>query len=133
MKHTLEAFFGLPFSWRQKRLTRSRVSLTEPEFVQSITEQGGDDAAASSLWKRLNEAKHVAEFTPYPSDDLGVVFGIAEEERDQDLILDMLNELGIRIPTAAQLSAFGPVDTPLRVAQLVASCRRSAADGRTRP
>jgi hypothetical protein len=77
--------------------------------------------------RRLKEWTVVPDFTPYPGDSSGSVFGIAEEELDEDLILSMLRELAVPIPTKAQVSAFGPVDTPLRIAQLVALCRRSTA------
>jgi hypothetical protein len=127
MANIVERLFGVPFSWRQRRLARFRSPLTESDFVKSITEFGGDRMAAVVLWRRLKDWTSVRDFTPYPGDSLGFVFGIAEEELDEDLILDVLKELAVPIPTQAQLSAFGPIDTPLRIAQLVAFCRRSTA------
>ena len=49
--------FRLPFSLRQRHLARDRKALTETEFVG---------------------------FTPYPEDSPGSVFGITEEEKDED-------------------------------------------------
>jgi hypothetical protein len=101
--------------------------LTESEFVQRILEQGGDHMAAVAVWGRLREWCFVEGFTPYPGDSLAWVFGIAEEELDEDLILGILTELNLQPPNEQLLKDFGPVDTPLRVALLVGLTRRSGA------
>jgi hypothetical protein len=124
MSKVIKNLLGFPFSSRQGRLARERQALSETEFVQRIVGQGGDALAAAALWRRLKEWTCVNDFTPYPTDSLGSVFGIAEEELDEDLLLGILRELGLSTPSNELLSEFGVVDTPLRVAQLVAQCRR---------
>jgi hypothetical protein len=126
MKTFFERLLGMPFSLRQKRLARRRPALTEMEFVTQVTEQGGDSTASVALWRMLRDWIYVPEFTPYPNDSLGSVFGIAEEELDEDLILGILRELELAVPSSQTILDFGAVDTPLRVAVLVALCRKQA-------
>lgn len=126
LRTLLKNLLSLPFSARQRRLARNRPPLSETAFVEHIAEQGGDEMAAVALWRHLREWA-VDDFTPYPTDSLGSVFGIAEEELDEDLILGILRELNVPTPSSEMLSQFGAVDTPLRVAQLVALCRKRPA------
>lgn len=98
--------------------------LNETEFVQQIVHEGGDRDAASSLWKRLKDWGYENGFTPHPTDSLHWTFGIAEEEKDEDLILDILNELNVVVPNRETIHGFGPVETPLAVAKFVAFCRQ---------
>jgi hypothetical protein len=121
----LQTLLALPLSVRQKRLTRGRKALTAAEFVQQITDQGGDRDAAVLIWRHLADWGYVAGFTPYPTDNLPSVFGIDEEELDEDLILSILTELKLPVPSQEFLAQFGSVDTPLRVAELAAQCRKS--------
>jgi hypothetical protein len=109
-------------------LAGQRATLTESEFVQLIVQQGGDALAGAEIWSRLKDWTYVDEFTPYPSDSLGSIFGIREEELDEDLVLDVIRELNVTTPSAKFLSDFGAIDTPIRLAQLVAHCRSAHAD-----
>jgi hypothetical protein len=126
-RQALQAILALPLSLRQRRLARARKPLAESEFVQRIVDQGGDSMAAVAVWRRLREWCVMEGFTPYPGDSLASVFGIAEEELDEDLILGILTELNLQPPSEQLLKDFGPVDTPVRVAQLVGLSRRSTA------
>jgi hypothetical protein len=121
--YQIRKLLGLPFSYRQRRLGRERKPLDEAAFVHEITGDDGDHAAAILLWKRLQGWVYAENFAPYPSDDLEKVFGIAEEELDEDLILSILQELSVPPPSDEALSRFGRINTPLRVAQLVGRCR----------
>jgi hypothetical protein len=123
MSNLMKKLLGLPFSLRQKRLAGDRMALGEPEFVQQIAEQGGDRMAAGVIWRFLRDWGYEDGFTPYPTDNLGSVFGIAEEELETDLVIGVLRELNIPMPTQELVDEFGAVDTPLRVALLVARCR----------
>lgn len=62
-----------------------------------------------------------------PSDRLGTVYGIAEQELDADVILSIFRDLNIAPPSNRFLAEFGVVDTPIRIAQLVATCRPACA------
>ena len=88
--------------------------------MQQIVSQGGDRDAAIAVWEELKDSTHGNGFTPAPSDSLSSLFGIAEEELDEDLILAILQKLNVPIPDQEFVSAFGVVDTPLQVARFVA-------------
>jgi hypothetical protein len=124
MNGIIKDILGLPFSWRQRRLAKHRRALKQSEFVQQITSQGGDGPTAESLWERLKDCIYTDAFTPYPTDDLQAIFGITDEELDEDLVLAILREEKVSIPTEEILSDFGPTWTPLQVALLVKRCRR---------
>jgi hypothetical protein len=125
MGNPVKHLLGMPFSGRQARLAQKREALNEAEFVRRIADEGGDRDAATVLWTKLLNLRYPDNFTPYPSDSLLKVFGIAEEELDEDLILAILKELNVRPPSKELLSQFGAIDTPLRVAQLIALCRQN--------
>jgi hypothetical protein len=122
----VQNLLALPFSLRQKRLARSRRPPTEMEFVQQIGDEGGDRDAALSVWRRLTTWGYIDGFTPYPTDSLSNVFGIAEEELEVDILQGILTELGAPMPTQELCDRFGPIDTPLQVARFIALCRKSA-------
>lgn len=119
----LQKVLALPFSRRQERLAMERPRLSEDQFAKQVVDEGGDEEAAYIIRKKLCDWAYAGEFTPYPDDDLTRVYGIAEEELDEDLILAVLNELGVPPPNAEQLKEFGSVETPLRVARLVSFAR----------
>ena len=95
--------------------------------MQHIVDQGGDAAAAAFVWNTLQDFVVVPSFTPHPTDSLEAVFGIAEEELDEDMILTLLADLGISIPDQEDVSSFGVIDTPLQVALFIARCRERNA------
>jgi len=115
---------GLPFSYRQKKLAGERGRIDKPEFVSRIVAGGGDERAGEILWDALVSGCVSEGFTPYPDDSLGRVYGVAEEDLDEDLILRTLRELHIPIPDRDFVQSFGVIDSPLRVAQFVAECRK---------
>ena len=124
MPNILEKLVYLPFSLRQRRLARTRRPLSEAQFASQIADRGGDAQAALAIWRHLSQWISADGFAPDPSDSLGSVFGISEEELDEDLVLGVFAELGLKQPTTALAFEFGRLDTPLRVAQFVAHCRR---------
>lgn len=97
--------------------------MDESEFVQKIGAMGGDEEAAWLIRTRLLDWIYFAGFTPYPEDKLSQIYGIAEEELDEDLILGIFRHLKIEPPTAEALRAFGPINTPIQIAQLVRQVR----------
>lgn len=123
----LQGILALPFSRRQKRLMKSRSPLSEGDFVDQVIAEGGDREAAIIVYRKLREWTYAEDFTPYPEDSLGQIYGIAEEELDEDLILDTLNGLRVTPPSKERVATFGPVDSPLRVAQLVSLARSDEA------
>jgi hypothetical protein len=123
----LRTLLGQPFSGRQKRLAESRPAMCEADFVSSIEQRNGDGQAARAIWQKLRDWCYDPSFAPGPEDDLEYVFGIAEEELDEDIILDIFKALRLEVPGEAEVKAFGDVDTPLRIAQLVAQSRGRSA------
>lgn len=120
----IKFLLGLPFSYRQNRLARGRPRIDKAEFISRVIAQGGDDRAAEAVWDVLVADWTSEGFSPYPEDSLGRVFGVAEEELDEDLVSRTLKDLDLPLPDREFTKQFGVIDTPLRVAQFVSECRR---------
>lgn len=71
------------------------------------------------LWDKLNESAIVNGFTPYPEDDLLHVYGLAEEDLDEDIILDIIKRLGLPIPSHDTVERIGPIQKPADVIRLI--------------
>ena len=119
----LKSLFYLPFIARQKHLASSRISLPKDSFVNEIVQGGGDENAAILIHDHLQDWIYIESFTPYPKDKLSTVFGIAEEELDEDLILFILNRLNLPIPMPESIIDFGPIDTPIEIARFISFIR----------
>jgi hypothetical protein len=119
----LQAIFGLPITLRQRGLLKQRPPIDAREFVKRIEAAGGDQAAGWIIHSKLLDWINVAGFTPYPDDNLNWVFGIAEEELDEDIILEILLQLKIEPPSREALSEFGAISTPIQIAKLVRRAR----------
>jgi len=122
----LQSILALPFSRRQAQLAKVREPLSEDTFATRISDAGGDREAATFVYRKLNEWIYAKGFTPYPDDSFGRLYGIAEEELDEDLILEAFDTLAVAPPGQERLKAVGPVDTPLQVAKLIAEARGEA-------
>lgn len=116
-------FLTWPLRRRQRQLAAARPSLGEAGFCEAIVSAGGDALAAPRIRSRLMVLREDPDFTPYPEDSLLKVFGLAEEDLDEDLILALLEELGLKPPDPPRVLAFGEIDTPLRVALFVTLTR----------
>lgn len=75
--------------------------------------------AANMLWVKLIEARVDDQFTPYPDDNLLQVFGLVDEDLDEDVILDIIQEMGSKVPTSEALAQFGSVNTPADIVRLI--------------
>jgi hypothetical protein len=115
----LKFITALPMSLRQRRLAMTRTPIGEIQFVTRIREAGGDADAASFIYQHLLDWIYVDGFTPYPDDRLGDLYGLAEEERDDDIIREIFKKLDVKLPTNEVLAAFGDVDTPAQISRLV--------------
>jgi hypothetical protein len=119
----LRTVLSLPFSLRQSRLSRSRAFISKEEFIAEVARRGGDVCAASIIHDALQEWVCSKDFSPHPDDSLIFIYGVAEEELDDDLIMTVFEKMGVTLPSSGELSDFGRVDTPLQIAQLVSSVR----------
>lgn len=120
----LQRLLSMPFYDRQRKLARERPPLTKEEFISRVEIAGGDIEAATALYGKLEEWVVADEFTPYPEDSLLTVYGIAEEELDEDIILQIFDKLKIPLPSPASIAAFGIVDTPISIARLASISRQ---------
>lgn len=109
----------LPWSERQRRLAARRRPMTRDEFV---TQTGNTDLgrrAAALLWEKLQPWCAWETFTPYPYDDFGEVFGLGEEELEEDTILSILKTLNVPIPGDYDIAMIGKIDIPKDVIRLI--------------
>jgi hypothetical protein len=124
----IKFLFGLPFSYRQRKLAASRPPIGKEEFVSMVSTEDADRQAVERIWEALVADRVDEGFAPYPDDSLGHVYGIAEEELDEDLIARVLKDLDIPIPDRDFTKRFGVIDSPRRVAQFISECRRSVGN-----
>ncbi|TAK52189.1 MAG: hypothetical protein EPO25_14295 [Gammaproteobacteria bacterium] len=120
----IQFLLGLPFSYRQKKLTAGRPSIGQEQFVSMISTDSADRSTAEKIWDALVACRIDNNFAPYPDDSLGRVYGIAEEELDQDLIARILKDLDLPIPDRDFTERFGVIDSPRRVAKFVSEWRQ---------
>lgn len=123
----VQRFLARPFSTRQLALAKDRPPLSQSDFVSQIAMSGGADDAAIIVHEKLQDWIYHDGFSPYPDDSLCSVFGIAEEELDEDIILDVLTKLGLSTPPRQLVESFGPIDTAADIARFVVHVR-SAKD-----
>jgi hypothetical protein len=119
----LQKILAFPFYCRQRRLAGSRASLPEAQFVSMIDEMGGDGRAAHIIYQHLQGWIVYEHFTAYPHDSLEKIFGIAEEERDEDLVLALLHTVGCSPSKFMTLAGKAEVDTSVGIARLIVQSR----------
>ena len=131
----VQFILALPISLRQKNLAKVRPPMNETEFVAEVIKMGGDEEAALLIHRELCDWVCAKGFTPYPDDNLLRIYGMADEELDEDLILDMLERFGLPIPDQELIDDFGAMDTPTDVARLIKVMRTHSmtADKAVRP
>ena len=114
-----------PWAARQRKLAKSRRPLSREEFIAVIANRGGDADAAGLIWSHLEAWGLESGFSPHPDDNLGSIYGIAEEELEEDLLANLLARLSIPLPTSEMLREFGSVNTVHDVALLARRLRRA--------
>lgn len=119
---SLKSLFEMPFSARQRRLAASRPPLSKDDFIAKIASDDRGRGAAALLWDKLNAAKVREELSPYPDDDLLRVYGLADEDLDEDIILAIIRDVGVPVPDREMLASFGQVSTPSDIVRLIEKC-----------
>jgi hypothetical protein len=120
----------LPLRRRQERLMRERGSLDAEAFV-TIAKDEFERRLLIRLWDYLRAEAVIHDFRPAVDDDLLAVYRLAEEEVDDDIILNFMTELGIDIPPQSEIDAFGPINTPRKIVQFMSEVRQRQSTGRT--
>lgn len=115
----LKRLLEMPFSGRQMRLAANRPRMSKEQFVNDVASSDLGRLAADLLWEKLVEVAVCDQFTPYPSDDLLKVFGLAEEDLDEDIIFEIITTIGSTVPGSVVLKEFGPVNTPADIVRLI--------------
>ena len=118
-----------PFRRRQKAARKGRDGVTRIGFVEQLAEAAAEKRAAGLLWDLLVEAAVIDDFRPLPDDSLPELYGLAEEELDEDLILHILQAMELPPPCPAALSEIGEVETPRDVMRLIRAARDSEEAG----
>jgi acyl-homoserine lactone acylase PvdQ len=106
VKMMFERLLRARFYSRQQKLIRLRGEVTAQSFSAMFTDER-ERMVARMVWDHLRREAVVPDFRPHPDDRLLTVYGIAEEELDEDLILQVLRDLGAPTPRQASADAFG--------------------------
>jgi hypothetical protein len=124
----LKFYLGLPYTARQRSLSRSRAPMDKPAFVAEISAAGGDEDAAAFVWDNLSQYVFHGGYTVYPEDSFYHLFGIANEEVDEDIVLAYLEKSGLSVPLAQQ-AATGSVDSALEICRFISKVRSFKKQG----
>lgn len=116
-----------PFKGRQEKACQDRSGLTKRDFVTSLVNSQEDESAANLLWDFLVDAAVVKNFIPHPDDNFLWMYGLAEEDLDEDIILEILKRLGIDPPTPGIVDEVGEVTSPKELMRLVRLSREAQA------
>lgn len=109
--------FAMPFNMRQRRLAAARTPMSREEFIEQVASTEIGKAAAAMFWEKLHEDNWICSeisdvFSPHPDDNLQKVYGIAEEELDEDIILEFIQKLDIEVPSKEVVNKIYPIETP---------------------
>lgn len=89
---------------------KARESYTKNNFQEQLSDAGGDSEVIEEVWAILTD--HAIDgFKPKPEDNLQYIFGLAEEDLDEDVVLKLLETCSCRIPNKSELASMKPVDT----------------------
>ncbi|HLL30426.1 MAG TPA: hypothetical protein VK403_05470 [Allosphingosinicella sp.] len=108
----------LPFSWRQQRVQAQRNSVSRERFIAALANNEIEVRAAGHLWDKLREIAVVRDFRPCPEDDFLHLYGLADEDLDEDVILAILTVMEREPPSPAALQRIGKIRSPREFMQL---------------
>jgi hypothetical protein len=112
-----------PFRGRQLRAMKARESYTKNNFQEQLSDAGGDNEVIEEVWAILTD--HAIDgFKPKPEDNLQYIFGLAEEDLDEDVVLKLLEVYSCRIPNESELASMKPVDTVQDLVMFVSALKR---------
>jgi hypothetical protein len=106
----LHRILDWPFRGRQLRAMKTRETYTRDNFQEQLSNAGGDSEVIKEVWTILTDHA-IPGFKPKPEDNLQYIFGLAEEDLDEDVVLKLLQTYGCRIPNETDIASMKPVDT----------------------
>ena len=115
-----------PIRGRQQALMRARQSYSKEEFIGFFAGRGIASEIADEVWKILTENAAIGGFKPHPEDDLLKVYGLAEEDLDEDVVLELLQRCGCRIPPPAEIDGLKPLTTVADLVDFLSEMKRPA-------
>lgn len=127
----LDFVVQLPFSWRQSRARAVREDMTQHKFVSALASDDLEERAAGLLWEKLVEAAVISDFRPKPDDNFLRIYGLAEEDLDEDIVMAILIQLGFGVPRPAVIEQAGEIASPREFMQLVRLTRSATHFGNT--
>jgi hypothetical protein len=98
---------GWPFAGRQKRVMQTRSGLSKEEFTHMFSVREISPEIAGRVWDAVIDWCDIDGFTPHPDDDLGWLYGLGEEDLDEDIILALLEHFDCYIPTHDEMVSEG--------------------------
>lgn len=116
---TFADILQFPIRGRQRRAREQREDITREEFVAALAQDDFEARAADLLWDKLVEAAMIKDFRPLPDDHFLRLYGLTEEDLDEDIILEILVALGISVPPPELAREAGPIETPRDLLRLV--------------
>jgi hypothetical protein len=106
----IQRILDWPFRGRQQRAMKAREGYSKDDFREHLSNAGGDTEVIEEVWTILKD--HAIDgFKPKPEDNLQYIYGLAEEDLDEDVILRLLQAYSCRIPSESELASMKPVDT----------------------
>lgn len=117
--NALDFVVQFPFSWRQSRARALREDMTRDRFIHGLGSDELERQAAGMLWDKLIAVAVVPDFRPFPDDNFLYMYGLADEDLDEDIILAILTSLGRILPSPAVIRNIGPIASPKEFVQLV--------------
>jgi hypothetical protein len=72
------------------------------DFVKFFCARGIKANVAVAAWKAFSEVAMVKDFKPHPEDSLISMYGLAEEDLGEDVVLALLLQLEARVPSPSE-------------------------------
>lgn len=96
---------------RQVRLMEIDKDRTPEGFVRACAELRVDEDICREVLSALRGLAALEAFVPAAQDDLLGIFGLADEDLDDDLVLPLLSRLSCKVPTPGETAEMPPVRT----------------------
>jgi hypothetical protein len=116
-----------PLRRRQLALMTARQSYSKSDFLGFFVARGIAPEIADGVWNILVDNAVVEGFKPRPEDDLAKVFGLAEEDLDEDVVLELLQRFGFRIPGPVEVESMAPVNTATDLVEFIWQMKQPAS------